>query len=435
MNVIHRVTTLNNLWRLPRRLQDAVLEYQRLRLNRIVDHAYRNVPFYQEKFEECGFRPGKLWGGDEITSLPLATKKELKEASWDQKTESRLRTEELLSFKTSGSTGFPFEMRRTPWENFLFHVLRWRIIRAYGLKASDHMLRIVRDAESQDRIPRSWRWSQSLGRYRRSRLSIALQPEEIVAALVKEKPDVISGYAGFLYLTAKALRTNNMPDVGAKFLVSGAETLLPKMREMVRQAFQAPVYDTYETLEVGPIACECPETGLYHILDDSVYLEVVKDGVPAKEGETGEAVVTGLHSYAMPFIRYPLNDLVTVGPASCPCGQPYSTLTSIQGRLNDFLIMPSGKKLHVGLIFHEMNETIPRVEQYQLVQVTRDRIILNLVVDPPLSPEEKQAFLTRFQGRLEPGVDFVIQYVDRIEYGPGMKFRVKRSLVDSFYDD
>jgi phenylacetate-CoA ligase len=435
MSWIRRAETLNRLWRHPQGGREGIDSFQRIGLQRILTHAYKYVPFYREKFAGFGISAASLREGGGITSIPITTKQELKQVAWDQKTDVRLNADELLKYHTSGSTGVPFKMRRTRWENFLFHFLRWRIMNTYGLKASDRMVRIVREAQGQDGIPTSWRWIQSLGRYRRKRLSILLQPEEIAAALEEERPDVISGYAGFLFLTAKAINQKDIQTVRPKFLVSGAEVLRPKMRESINQAFQAPVYDTYETLEVGPVAAECPESGLYHILDDSVFMEILRDGAPAREGETGEVVVTGLHMFAMPFIRYPLYDIVTVGPRICPCGQPFSTFSSIEGRANDFLTLPSGNKVHAGLIIHELNEFIPRADRYELIQENRNRIVMNIVVSPPLAPEEKHGFITRVQRRLEAGVEFDIQIVDQIELGPGMKYRIKRSLVDSYYND
>jgi phenylacetate-CoA ligase len=433
MPYVKRAATLHNLWRNPYRTQADVQEFQRIRLEEIVSHSYRHVPCYREKLRESGIKPETFQAGVEIDSLPLTTKMELKKTAWNRKTDERIDPEKLLGNRTSGSTGIPFEMRRTPWEDFLFHFLRWRIVKHYGLVGSDRMLRIAR--EVREPMPASWRWLQSLGRFRRKKIGIALQPEEIAAILEEEKPDVISGYAGVLFLTAKVLIENTVHDVLPKFVVTGAETLNPKMRERINQAFSAPVYDTYESLEVGPLAWECPVSGLYHVNDDNIFLEVLRDGVPAQEGESGEVVVTGLHMFAMPFIRYPLNDIVTVGPKRCPCGHPFSTLASLEGRKNDFMLMPSGKKVHAGLFVHELNLFIPRTEQYELVQERHNRIYMNVICSPPVTPEERQSLLTKIRARLENGVEFEIKNVDRIELSPGMKFRIKRSQVDSFYDD
>ncbi len=435
MSWAHKAATLHKLWRHPSLAPAEIEAFQKLRLERILIHAHKHVPLYRKKLTGSGFEPENFRARGDLGSLPLTTKKELKDASWDQKIDERLDADSLLVSKTSGSTGVPFEMRRTRWEDFLFHILRWRIIKAYGLRASDRMIRIVREAQGQDITPVSWRSAQFLGMYRRKKLSIALQPEEIAAILEEEKPDVISGYAGFLFLTAKALLEKNAQNLRPKFLVSGAETLSPKMRGQIGRAFLAPVYDTYESLEVGPLAWECPESGLYHVIDDNIILEVLRDGVPAQEGEMGEVVVTGLHMFAMPFIRYPLHDIVTVGPRICPCGHPFSTLASLEGRKNDFMHMPSGRKVHSGLFIHELNEMLPRVDRYELVQEKRDRIVMNVVSSPPVKPEERDAFTAKVRARLEHGVEFELENVDRIELGPGMKFRIKRSLVDSNYDD
>jgi phenylacetate-coenzyme A ligase PaaK-like adenylate-forming protein len=47
-------------------------------------------------------------------------------------------------------------------------------------------------------------------------------------------------------------------------------------------------------------------------------LEVLTGDRPAEEGEEGELVATSLFSYAMPFIRYRMGDMVVRGPTPCP---------------------------------------------------------------------------------------------------------------------
>jgi phenylacetate-coenzyme A ligase PaaK-like adenylate-forming protein len=71
-----------------------------------------------------------------------------------------------------------------------------------------------------------------------------------------------------------------------------------------------------------------------HTCDEAALVEVVHDGRPAADGEQGDVVATALHSYAMPFIRYRLGDIVTRGEQSCACGLPFATIGTIQGRMH-----------------------------------------------------------------------------------------------------
>jgi phenylacetate-CoA ligase len=62
-----------------------------------------------------------------------------------------------------------------------------------------------------------------------------------------------------------------------------------------------------------------------------VVLEVLAAGGPAAVGEAGGAPLTGLHGFAMPFVRYLVGDIVVRGPVPCPCGAPFSTIAAIEG--------------------------------------------------------------------------------------------------------
>ncbi len=75
-------------------------------------------------------------------------------------------------------------------------------------------------------------------------------------------------------------------------------------------------------------------------------LGFTKDGRPAAPGERGEVVLTALHSFAMPFIRFRLGDIVTKGDSHCACGQPFATIRSVQGRMFDYFPLPDGRLVH-----------------------------------------------------------------------------------------
>ena len=72
-----------------------------------------------------------------------------------------------------------------------------------------------------------------------------------------------------------------------------------------------PVRSTYSSEEVGYIATECkdyPET--FHVVQSNVIVEVDnRDSVMVGDNRLGRVLVSHLHSYATPFVRYDIGIL------------------------------------------------------------------------------------------------------------------------------
>ena len=157
--------------------------------------------------------------------------------------------------------------------------------------------------------------------------------------------------------------------------------------------------ETYGSHEFPLLGWECGQTGEFHTCDDGLILEVLHEGRPAEPGEQGEVVATNLHAYSMPFIRYRLGDVATRGDQSCACGQPFSTIRSIQGRMIDYFPLPDGRMIHPYQILSSfIGGGDSWIRQYQLLQERRDRIVLRVL--PVHIPEPE--FLARLEQSVRP---------------------------------
>jgi phenylacetate-CoA ligase len=408
-----------------------LVAFQNRRLRRIVAHAYDRVPYYRRLFKDAGLAPRHIRTVSDLERIPVTSKADLREVSLDQLIAKGVNPSTLIEHSTGGSTGEPFTVRRSWMEERILGELRRRTLRLYG--ATSGSLVVV--ATFHHRAHRNDNRFLELvlnvfGRYRVRSIFCLESPESILRQFEELRPDVIGGYAGVLSRLARVIADSGRSFRAPQFVLSGGEVLTPSAARRISESFGAPVYDTYGSHEFSRIAWQCPLTADYHCCDDGLIAEVLNDGRPVQENEQGEMVGTALHSYAMPFIRYRLSDVVTQGRPGCACGQPFSTLRRIQGRIVDYFTLPTGALLHPYEIAAALKDRgMSWVGQYQLVQETVDRVVLRAV--PLRLPSEDD--LTAMKASVQPvvgsGVSFDIDVVDELRLEDQGKFRVYRSLV------
>jgi len=417
-------------WRPPFE-REKIEAFQEQRLRHIIRHAYWNVPYYRELFDRAGVKPAEIRTVSDLVKIPLTSKEDIKRTP-EMFLAREAKEKRLGRFLTTGSTGVPLIIRRTMFEDLLFHLYRMRIIRYYGLKCRDRTAR-VRGGNFKY-VPRSWRFIQYLGFYRQIRLSTSNHPRELARILLKERPDAVTGYTGVLARVAVLISAEFGERLRPKFVLGSADMMTPLTRRQIAGAFDSPLYDNYVTQEVGLVAWECSKTGDYHVCDDGLVLEILKDGRPAAPGESGEVVATSLLCRAMPFIRYRLADMAVKGRRVCGCGQPFSTIRALQGKQQDYIYLPHGREVYpwqVTLLIQDYGDWI---QQYQLIQERENRVVLRIASCLSVGDCERAILQTKVKELLGEDIEFEIQEVPEIEPGPGGKYWYQRSLVKTLYE-
>ena len=159
-----------------------------------------------------------------------------------------------------------------------------------------------------------------------------------------------------------------------------------------------------------------------------VLIEVLDDeDQPCPPGKLGRVVVTALHNFAAPLIRYELGDYGELGPA-CPCGRGLPVLKRIAGRERNLVVLPTGEKLFPVLDSEPVVYAMP-ILQYQLIQKTLETIEMRLVTERPLKAEEEQRLREYYCRNFRHPFQFQFVYVDEIARAAGGKFEVFRSEV------
>jgi phenylacetate-CoA ligase len=412
-------------------------ELQDARLRRLLCHAYESVPFYRKLFERHRLHPRHIRGTVDLDLIPMVSKQDLRAQPEGNVVARGLAPERLLTARTSGSSGEPFVIRRTLSEQSLQYLLQLRAFAQLGVRIGDRMAKVgllrqptPNDSKVMGRALEATRIRQRL------KINGLQEPAAIVEQLRCYRPDVITGMSGMLCRVADYLLAHGSKGLAPRLLIVGGEVLTPVMRRSLRQGFGAPVCETYASHEFPLLGWQCGENGHFHTCDDGVILEVLHEGRPAEPGQRGEVVVTNLHAYAMPFIRYRLGDVATRGQCPCACGQPFSTIGSIQGRMIDYFPLPDGRVIHPYQILSSfMGGGDAWIRQYQLLQERRDRIVLRVLPAHAPEPGRLASLQRAMLPLLGPSVEFQVQVVDDLPLESTGKFRPSRSLVHSRYDD
>ncbi|WP_418127853.1 hypothetical protein RG903_12025 [Thermithiobacillus tepidarius DSM 3134] len=368
--------------------ETALRERQSMQLRELLAHARRHCRYYRDRL------PADATAWD---AIPLLTRHDL-QLHFDALLADRYPQAHGKTFDitTGGSTGEPVTVRRTQltqlfWEAATLRDHLWQRRDFSGTMA------IIRQFGRAVDPARPGRWGGGVFRSGPAwHLPISTDVDTQLRWLQSVNPEILLTYPPNLSaLMARMGRKDIMlPRLREVRMISG--TVTSALRQECQAALGVPLTDLYSAQEVGVIGLQCPDSGLLHLQSEHLLVEVLDErGQPCREGEVGQVVVTDLHNFAMPLIRYALRDWAERGPA-CSCGRGLPTLRSIKGRTRNMAFSPDGKQFWPALEPHRFRQVIPDLRQYQLLQTAYDAITVNLVCRS--SPSARQ--LRMLQGML-----------------------------------
>ncbi|MCL5959908.1 MAG: hypothetical protein M1358_11465 [Chloroflexi bacterium] len=423
--VLHRhlQELLRTQW-LPREELEAL---QLARLKLLLDHAYVNVPFYRHRFQEAGIHPGDIGTLDDLRRIPILTRDDVRQ-NRESLIAGNFPPGELQAGVTSGSTGAPLrfynsrEHLRSGWSAFS------RIYHWYGLEKGCKQAVIA----GTDAGFRPTFFEKTRMRLRRERwLSCFDMQEDKLRAyaedLARFRPEVFWGYNSALWWFAKYVKKRGLESIRPKVIVGGVDKLYDFQRELIEETFACRVVNYYSAQETGIMAGQCPE-GSLHLSAELHYLELINNGRPAEPGGLGDIIVTDLHNYAMPFIRYRIGDVGRFEDRPCRCGRGLPVLGELVGRTSDFFTTPDGRVIS-GILFLCALQGWPGANKYQVTQPSVDKIDIVFEADDDLDMDWLESQREELQAHLGNFVELSITKVEQIPLTPAGKFLFTSSAV------
>lgn len=411
------VEALNEMRRVQWSTVDELQARGEAQLRSLLKHAAENVPFYQQlHFKANGFA--------DLQAFPILSKADYQQHESEIFCAINVDPALRIDRKTSGSTGQPFQFsldRRALPIIFASHLFydSW-----HGLEPFDPYARIVSPAASLPQVPSTARAGVKLKAEITSRLQRLYEKftqEKIFVweidsqraasvwrRLEKFRPKFVMGYTSSLATLADALLQSNLRlSHPVRGVITIAETLTPDRKRLIEEYFRAPIINRYGLREFGSWSAQsCRESpDQFHINTELVVCEILRpDGRACAPGERGRIVLTDLHNFARPFIRYDTGDLAMAGAGTCTCGRGFPLLGAIEGRSLECLRTPSGAEISPTVLGHFLfvyHDHLDAVRQYQLVQESADRVKLLIVSGPGWYEERRgrlQADLTVLLG-------------------------------------
>ncbi|MEU8395900.1 phenylacetate--CoA ligase PaaK [Nonomuraea sp. NPDC048892] len=317
--------------------RDELQALQLERLRHTLDHAYRNVPLYRDKFDQAGVHPNDCKELGDLAKFPFTTKQDLRDSyPFGMFAVPRERVARVHA--SSGTTGRPTVVGYTRHDLDVWAEAMARSIRASGGRPGD----IVHIAYGYGLF------TGGLGaHYGAERLGCTVVPvsggmtQRQVLLIEDFRPDIVMMTPSYMLalLDEFAARGLDPRASSPRIGIFGAEPWTERMRLEIEDRFDLHAVDIYGLSEVmGPgVANECVESkdGL-HVWEDHFYPETV-DPLTGEPAEEGELVFTSLTKEAMPVIRYRTRDLTRLLPGTAR--PAFRRMEKVTGRTDDMIIL------------------------------------------------------------------------------------------------
>jgi phenylacetate-CoA ligase len=412
---------------------EAIARHQLRQATELVTFAARNVPFYRERLAPFA-DPSHPLTLSELRRIPLLTRADIQRAG-DELTPDKPLGGHGKSYNvtTSGSTGEPVVVQKDAVTKRLHSafVLRnhlWHRRDFRGKVAT--VRRVTDDIVKNTQAGGSVHWAEAYRSGETVFFDVGGTVEEALKWVAAQDPEYLNIYPSFLRALIEAGDADGFKPAKLRQVSTFGEVVYSDLRARCAESWHVPLVDLYSAQEVGFVALQCPDAEGYHIQAEFNLVEILDDeGCPSGPGETGRVVVTTLHNFATPLIRYELGDLAKVG-APCTCGRGLPVLDRIDGRTRNMFRLPDGSRF--GLTLRPCGfEKMAPVRQVQLIQKTIETVELRIVPTRPLTAVEEARAREAVYRVVPRSFNVVIRQVDEIPRSAGGKLEdILSEVVD-----
>ncbi len=400
--------------------------WQNGQLVNLLRHAQAKSGFWRQRI------PSRIAGPGTLKFLPVQSRKDIAtQVAAEGSLAPGPGAGRDMVYASTGSTGTPVKVHFTPQNAYYNDVRGLAQYLFYDLSFEPAQVKIS-PGSKRDRLERksvtvqsSDSWAGPLAKIFRNGKSKHIHYYHDERGLIEElKKSPPGGYLVSPSRYIDVLMSNGGLDLirtlGIKLWLHVSDYRDPEIVAAL-QSIGVPSLSNYSAAELGMIAVECGKCpGHFHVAHSNVIVESDDTTAAEFEGVTlGRLLVTHLHSYATPIIRYDIGDFGRL-EQSCRCGHDGPVISSIYGRGKHFLRRPDGNLLP----FYVSTRALLRAARFSECRVTQpqiDRIVVEIGGRESLTPEETAAVKALLINATDPAFTIEIKPVAEIDWGANPK--------------
>ncbi len=386
-------------------------QYQFEKLKVLLMECYLGIPYYKELFNSINFHPqlnfNKL---SDLTRLPILSKEFAKENK--EFFVNRKYVENSINFKTSGSTGVPFEILVHPYQWIMEQGVVWRHWKWAGYNFRDP-LAMVRSF-----VPKN---KDILWKHNRINNFTYYSPFHLndtnirryLDSMIERNIVVLRGYPSSIVALADYVLRNKCEIPPIKMVLTASEVLTDVDRNIIETAFKAKVSNHYGLAEQIVMMGDCERHEGMHNYDEYGYLELLDTDVP----NIKKIIGTNLHNLTTPLLRYDTGDLAVIAEVPCSCGRTLPTIKNIIGRSDSQIVTIEGYKIPT-VNFYTMFEYFQELDRWQIIQHSLSEIefiIKSKSISNERIEELRQSISTRLNSNMEVKISLNRKFVQKSE--------------------
>jgi len=405
----------------------AVKKMQLRKFRQIFEYARENSEFYKEFYAKHGVLNLRIESFADIGKVPIINKNILKQYDINDIVTCKL-TKNHNIHSTSGSTGEPFKIAYSKYEDYSAHVRLTKYIMKHGYNPFKKMVLLSRyepghKFEVEEDVGFIGKLQKIFRIFPKEVISIFEPLDVIIEKLIKSKPFIIWSTPSFIHLLALELeRRNQKLKIPVCFLM--AETISPKQFKLFQERVCKKVIDAYGCMEAPSIGFSTNSIDYKNIVHNTFLTEVINPR-EVNSAKVGDIVITNFINKTMPFIRYELGDYVGILDGDI---FPSKKIGKVYGRFEDILDLGNGNTLsfhQTYQLFHGFHE----VEQYKFIQTPYYEIILQLRINPEYEKEDVINKALSIWNKYYPQKDLKIEIVEKFDIDTKTgKFKVLEKL-------
>ena len=324
--------------------------WQNRQLTNLLKHAHARSNFWRKRM------PSRMISHGIMKYLPIQSREDIAmQVNLEGALVASNTNAPMSSYASTGSTGTPVKVYACPENGYYATVRTLAQYFMNNLTLEDNRVQIgpgiiYENVEKKSVVVRkSNSWAGPLSNVFRNGsakyISHYYDNDGLIKELLKDRVGYLICQNRFIEILMNSGGIELIKKLGIRLWHHGSDYRDPELVKTLADIGVSSL-SNYSAGEIGPIASECSKyQDYFHVAHTNVIVECDNQLTASFHGSSvGRLLVTHLHSYATPIIRYDVGDFGQV-ETQCRCGHDGPTISNIYGRGKHFLRHPNGRLL------------------------------------------------------------------------------------------